>query len=549
MNWKPLLLLPLCGCSAEYWRDDADDQVYTILEGISESVTGTRKLFPIDRPVDTLRARLAAMDPGTGEKPGQSKPIQLTLVESLDVAAENSRDFQRQKEVLYQVALALTREAYNFETRFAVGGAAEVSGVGDDEVDLALRDALSASRNTASGGRIVASFANTFLRSLVHGGGWNASGLLGLTLSQPLLRGAGERVTREPLTQAERDVVYAMREFERFRAEFAVRVASDYLSTAESFDNLANVEANYQSVVRSREQFEAEMEAGRRSQIDLDRSKQSELTALDQLVNARANYQAALDRFKLTLGIPTDANIELDTRELTRLRAIGVVEVALPEAVATAIALSRRYDHRNAVDEVEDAGRRIYVAEDALRSTLDFSAVINVPTKPDEAFEMDWDRVNWAAGFDLQLAVDKLPERNAYRTALINMEAAIRAREQSEDQIKLDVRQALRNIRRTYESYRIQTLAVTVAERRVASAEELTLAGRATALDLLDAKEALLDAQLQATGALIDYAVARLTLLRDLEGLVLEPKGLRFDPGLPLPSATLVEGAEPPQEP
>ena len=40
----------------------------------------------------------------------------------------------------------------------------------------------------------------------------------------PLLAGFGERIVREPLTQAERDVVYAMRNFERFRSGFSIRI-------------------------------------------------------------------------------------------------------------------------------------------------------------------------------------------------------------------------------------------------------------------------------------------------------------------------------------
>ena len=45
------------------------------------------------------------------------------------------------------------------------------------------------------------------------------------------------------------------------------------------------------------------------------------------------------------------------------------------------------------------------------------------------------------------------------------------------------------------------------------------------------------------TRATVDYAIARLELLRDLEGLALEPKGLRYDPGLPLPSDPLLGSA------
>src|SRR5262249_54078197 len=43
---------------------------------------------------------------------------------------------------------------------------------------------------------------------------------------QPLLRGAGQAVTLEGLTQAERNLLYAIRSFARFRKELYVAIAS-----------------------------------------------------------------------------------------------------------------------------------------------------------------------------------------------------------------------------------------------------------------------------------------------------------------------------------
>ncbi len=49
---------------------------------------------------------------------------------------------------------------------------------------------------------------------------------LSLDIIQPLLRGAGWAVTLEPLTQAERNLLYAIRDFARFRQQYFVFVAS-----------------------------------------------------------------------------------------------------------------------------------------------------------------------------------------------------------------------------------------------------------------------------------------------------------------------------------
>lgn len=519
-----LLALPACW-SPTANRHEADRQVYAILEGASQTVTGERRPFAVERPADTLRARLLLAP----------APTRLSLADALDVAAENSREFQRQKEQLYLAALNLTRSQHDFAFRFGGGGGAEVSGVADETADVTLGDDLSASANGVAGTRIVASFVNTFLRSVVSGGAFDGSSILNLTLTQPLLSGAGRRIVREPLTQAERDVVYAMRGFERFRSDFAASVVGDYWNVVAQIADLANVEANHDSLLQSRTQIEELYRAGRRTITDLGRARQSEYSADAQRVAAKNRLQASLDRFKLTLGLPVTASVDLDPAELDQLTARGVDLAGIEETEAVRTALQRRFDHRTAVDEVEDAGRRILVAEDALGMALDFTAALNVPAESGRGLNLDWSRVNWSAGFQLDLALDKLVERNAYRSALIAFDVAMRAREASEDQIAADVRGSLRDIRSAMDTYRIQSVAVDLAKQRVEATTDLYAAGRVEALEKLDAQDSLLQAQLDLTRATVDYAIARLQLMNDLEAIQLEPLGLRFDPALPLP--------------
>ena len=512
-------------------KESADAQVYKILDSATEKVTGSKRPFAVERPVDTLRTRLAT----------STLPVKLSLTDALDVAAENSRDFQRQKEQLYLAALSLTRSQHDFAWRFGLGGSGEVSGEADTSADARLSDDLSTSAQSTAGTRIVASFVNTFLRSVIHGGSFDGSSILNLTLTQPLLRGAGRRIVREPLTQAERDVIYAVRTFERFRADFAVRVVSDYWNIGRQVADLANVEANYSGLVTDRERIDELFSAGRATITDFGRAKQSVLTADAQRVAAKNRLQSALDRFKLTLGLPITAILELDPGELAKLAADGVSEVKLDEALAMQLALQRRLDHRTTIDEVEDAGRRILVAEDALNMSIDFTAALNVPAESGKGLNLDWSRVNWSAGFELDLALDKLTERNAYRNALIAFDQSIRSREQSEDQIGSDVRTSLRNIQSAMDSHRIQTLAVELANQRVEAQADLYKAGRAAARELLEAKDSQLQAQLDLTAAIVDFAIARLELMNNLEAVALEPSGLRFDQTLPIPQAKAAE--------
>ncbi len=518
-------------CSTAQYRREADEQVYDILRSAARGVTGQAKTFNVERPVDTLRRRLLT----------KQQPVTLSLTQALDVAAANSRDFQRQKEALYLTGLTLTREQHDFALRFASSPSADVTGVGvnsgDDAIFLDFQEDLSASMNTESGGRLVASFVNNWFRDILSGGGWAADSLMSLTFTQPLMRGFGERIVREPLTQAERNVIYAMRDFEQFRSSFAVGIVSDYYNVLSAMEDRGSVRKNYASLLLDQKRIQALYNENRKDITDLDRAKQSVLVAKNGVVLVEARLESTLDRFKFTLGLPADANMQVDPREFETLKHLQVQKDMPDEGTLIGIALERRFDYQTSLDEVADAGRRVYVTEDALRSTLDFSSSISVPTEPDQPVKFDFENLSWAAGFDLDLALDKLVERNAYRSALINLDAAIRARERSQDQVKTDVREDMRQLRSTFETYEIQTSSVAVARRRVEQTEAFQAANRAgvSTLDVLDAKASLLTAEIALTRARVNYAIARLALLRDLEAMPLEPKGLRYDPGLPIP--------------
>lgn len=520
----------LFACSPAMYRQEADDQVYSILEKVNAKVTGNATVFNLDRPVDTLRARLM----------NSTEPVQLSMLQALDVAAENSFNFQQQKERLYLSALTLTQRQNDFAIRWGGGGSADISGTGDDEVDVDFSGDLSASVMTISGTRIVFGFVNNLMRSLVHGGGFDGSSVLSLTLTQPLLRSAGEAIVRESLTQAEKNLVYAVRVFEQFRRSEAVAIISQYLGVVQQMRDLQSLDRDLANRNSNYERARALFAAGRGKLDDVDRAQTDQLRTQNSIVNALARLETSLDGFKQRLGLPTDSLIVLDELELDRLEARGVTEVGLDEDLAIKLALSRRYDYQTTLDNVDDAARNVIVAEDALKSGLDFSSAISVPTDdPDESLSFDWSNVRWSAGFDLDLAIDKLPERNAYRSALISLDVAIRNREQAEDQIKAEIRADLRDIQASLENYNINVMSLTLAERRVESTTELYQAGRADQIDVNDAQDSKLASDLTLVSSLVDYYVTTLGLMNDLEALMLEPRGLRFDPGLPLPQGPL----------
>ena len=123
------------------------------------------------------------------------------------------------------------------------------------------------------------------------------------TLSSRLLNGFGPLVTKEPLRQAERDMVYAVRDFKRYQQDFVIDISSQYYSTLRTRDQLNNERKNYESAIANREQTESYAKAGRIADFEAAQALQSELNAADRWAVARQTTSLALDDFRFTLGL------------------------------------------------------------------------------------------------------------------------------------------------------------------------------------------------------------------------------------------------------
>jgi len=605
-----LLLMIVVGCASPAgYKIDADRVATDIIHEKQVQGLGRTEPFSIETPADTLRRRLL-MDqdlpyshPGSlgsnnlqrvphwsaelplvvGDEiddnvsiPAQDMPLKISLHEALQIAARNSREYMTAKEDVFRAALDLDLERDNFRSIFTAvmeseistdrGGATTITGI-ENRADVSL------SRNLKTGGGIVAQLAVDLVKLLTMDRS-SSLGLLGdATISIPLLRGAGRYIATEPLTQAERDVVYAIWAFERFKRTFAVRVASDYLAVLQQLDQVVNSEENYRQLITSARRARRLADAGRLPEIQVDQAVQDELRSRNSWLRTKQAYARALDAFKISLGLPTDSKIELDRNELKLLveaarRLIEKSAAAGPEVeakplsadapidlrppsreqggpyeikenMAIKLALENRLDLRITQEHVYDAQRAVIVAADNLRAELTLLgaalvgegrslASADLPDarlRPDEGF--------YSALLSLDLPLHRVVERNAFRNSYIDLQQSVRDLQFLEDQVKSDIRNRLRDLLVFREEVNIQSQSVQVAGRRVASTNLFLQAGRAEIRDLLEAQEALVTAQNALSGAVVSYRIAELELQRDMGLLQVNEKGLwkEYQPG------------------
>jgi outer membrane protein TolC len=529
--------------SAGDHRRDADREVYELVEARRAELHLGDPRFSIEPDPSSLRQRLLR-----GEATGAES---ISLVQTLEIAAENSREYQSQKEELYLAALDLTLERWNFSIQENGSLSTAAFGVGD----LATADAggsFGLSKLFGTGAKIVGDIGLGLTRSLSRSDGWNPIADVGLTITQPLLRGFGEDIVKEPLTQAERDLVYAVRSFERFRRTFAFDVAERYYEQLQRLDAVKNQEANFKNLKELSDRNAELTKAGRLSDIEAGQARQNELRSGNQLLEAREGLEFNNDQFKLFLGLPTKSPLVLDPGELVELAQQDLRAIELDEDLATAFALAHRLDHLNTIDAQDDAKRRVAVAKDRLRAELTPTLRYASVNSDGEPADLRFDNSIWSVEAELKLPFDRLPERNAYRQSLIDLDVAVREADRSADEVRAELRDSLRRIDTRREGWEIQLAAVALAERRIESTQLSLEAGRASTRDLLEAQESLLSAQNAATSALIDYTLAKLGLYLDMELLRVDERGVTADelpvPAAPAPDAPTAEAPEPEAE-
>ncbi len=520
------------GCSPKFYKDKADEDVYKIIDSRWRPSFGQKANYIISD----------SNIPAPNDLKINSYPVmpeRMTLAQAVAIATANSRNYQTQKENLYLRALDLSTERHKYELQLfaTIDGLYTFPDVGEDDFSLTSDFGAQKDFLFGNGIEIGTNLAVEWIRFLTGDPRTTLGSVLTATVTAPILGNGAGKQKRETLIQTERNVLYEVRTFNRFRKTFVVDTINAYYGVLQQRDTVTNAQNNYQRVLESKDRLEMEAEAGRRTRIDVDEAYQNVLRAQASLVQAQQRYESSLDDFKYRLAIPPDANVELDQNELIALQEIGVTEPAFALGEAVETALLKRLDLANSADKIDDNLRLVILAEEGLGPQLNISAGANytspgrvnasgIPEGETDFTNIRFHEGDYELGFDADLPLDRKNQRNAYRTALIDLEQQKRQYSADIDNVKLQVRDNYRQLVQTAEQYRIQQNSLKLAEQRVESNKLLLDAGRVTVRILLDSQDALLQAQNAVTAALVDHLNAKLSFFRDVGILNVKPDGM-----------------------
>ena len=257
----------------------------------------------------------------------------LTLENIVELGLLNSRELQTQKETLYKAALAVSLEQFAYLLRFTpFGNGGDVlyrrlNTDGNYVSELHTTANAEVDRLLVTGGTFVGRFANNVILTFngPHGFASDISSQLLFDLSQPFFQ---RDIRFEPLTRAERNLVYAARSYLRYRRTYFVQLATSYYASLRLYRQIAIESQNYFSLSGAHQQALVELEAGLRSRIQAEQIEQNMLAGRSRLITAGVNLERALDRLKIDMGLPPELPLRIDLTELEDVTARDETAVA-----------------------------------------------------------------------------------------------------------------------------------------------------------------------------------------------------------------------------
>ena len=229
-----------------------------------------------------------------------------------------------------------------------------------------------------------------------------------------------------------------------------------------------------------------------------------------------------------------------------RIELISLPDFDMSQETVVAIALDNRLDLMNSKARVMDARRAMEVAANRLEAVLNLVAEggVRTPLIGNKPLDFRGSRSDFRFGVQMTAPIDQVAERNAYRAALVSYQRLRRDYMRQEDQVKFEVRSDWRqlnvahlnfetgrkNLRQAALQLDIVALNVNDPKRQLVGGAATTATTGNTGLQLLNALNAVLNAQNNLVQTWVDYERNRINIHRDMDIMVIDERGLWVDP-------------------
>ncbi|MDD5677489.1 MAG: TolC family protein [Kiritimatiellae bacterium] len=456
--------------------------------------------------------------------------IELDLNVALRMTARFSRTLQTQREQLYFQGLDTLATRRQFGPQYA------------GTLDYVLNWPENSSRNAAGslnlqasqllrhGGTLAAnagSSATAYQSGGTNGATDRYNNFATLSLTQPLMQGAGYEASHNLAIQAEQNLLYQLRSLVRKRQELAIDTMATYYSLLIQSANVANTGTNLSQAIYLRRRSEAMFRVGKSKIDDVFRAIQNELTVSNSLEFTEINLATSTSQFLIKLGLPINTGVQL-AGSIPDLK-----QVTLDEENCIRLALELRLDLMTARDNVADAERHVRIARNALLPQIDAMGTANLNGTSDQSpVNQDYESL-LTAGVSMALPLDKRNERDMLRRKRILLDETQRALDEKIDTTKVAIIDSFRKLQLQAETVRMQKEVVRISTLNVRATQMRFETGKVDNSSVVTAQQTLLAAKNAYIVALATYEQERVQLLMDIGLLDVSADGTFIE--LPVP--------------
>lgn len=350
------------------------------------------------------------------------------------------------------------------------------------------------------------------------------SGVLKFSLVQPLLKGFGSLVTEQDILFAIKDREASLQDFRQKAFDVLVQVRQNYFDVLRYRDTVRSRETSVQLAQKVLDENQARLKAGVMAPIQVLEAEVGLKTRQKDLLDARQQYQDALDQLALVLN--------LDTLTEVANEALSVPEFQGDEATAFKSAQKLRPDLLRQRQVLEKAALQQQVANKQMLPNLDLSANYGHASLED-SFDNSVGQLgssdlnSWEVGLTLSYPIGNREARQAYIQSKLERRSQQTVLAQQEEQVRKEIRAVLRQLKVSLDSLALARSSKVLAEEKLKILLKRKDVGLATTRDVLEGEDDLAIARTGEISAMADYNIA-LTDYWRATGVLLEHENVRF---------------------
>jgi len=337
---------------------------------------------------------------------------------------------------------------------------------------------------------------------------------LGVTVTQPLLRGMGREITTDGLQTANAAHKTSQRNLYQTKVNTALETISAFYDAVRQMEMLDLYKKMRERLEGHSEIAQAKEKVGLSTPMDTYRVEILINDTEDAMVTASELFQNAKDRLKLILALPQDTELWLAAPEPPDMG-----DISLDDAVETA--LRKRIEIEQINQDISEAERKAAVRKQDILPDLNLVLKYGRHDTADTIEETTaLDRDRYSVGLHITSDIARSAEKAAYQQSLINIKKLSIDAENRKEDIKSQVRSQWLSLREAVKRMEIRNAQIKQGEEKLALAEVKFAHGMADNFDVIEAEKELQNARSNLLAAEIDYAIGSYNLKAVLGTLV-----------------------------